>query len=158
MFQYISGTRYMKNTFNVLEEPSKCVLRVRIGAAFTIARVVWHRIKKVLSEDVCDSSALDSYLAVAILRVQQGLDYSKVLLDKDTLLISSLDRKDAEDKMMRRNQSGAPLCNLGMFQVPTKLLFCYELFRLFFDELLSKMWLKIILKRLHVVMVKSALH
>lgn len=113
--------------------------------------------RKLLSDDFCDSSALDSYLAVAILRVQHGLDYSKVLLDKDTLLISSLDRKDAEDKMMRRNQSGAPLCNLGMFQVPTNYYFITNYLG-YFRRTFNQNVTKIISKRLHVVMAESALH
>ncbi|KAG8273257.1 hypothetical protein J6590_025694 [Homalodisca vitripennis] len=49
-------------------------------------------------------SALDNYLAVAILRMPYGLDYSSVLQDKDVEMVSSLDKKDAEDKI-RRNQS-----------------------------------------------------
>ncbi|XP_046677992.1 LOW QUALITY PROTEIN: bumetanide-sensitive sodium-(potassium)-chloride cotransporter-like [Homalodisca vitripennis] len=56
-------------------------------------------------------SALDNYLAVAILRMPYGLDYSSVLQDKDVEMVSSLDKKDAEDKI-RRNQSGAQLCGL----------------------------------------------
>ncbi|XP_054287482.1 bumetanide-sensitive sodium-(potassium)-chloride cotransporter-like isoform X1 [Macrosteles quadrilineatus] len=61
-------------------------------------------------------SALDTYLAVAILRMPNGLDYSALLQDKDVVMISSLDEKDAEDKM-RRNQSGAELEELGDVEI-----------------------------------------
>ncbi|XP_075209863.1 bumetanide-sensitive sodium-(potassium)-chloride cotransporter-like [Lycorma delicatula] len=53
-------------------------------------------------------AALDSYLAVGILRLQNGLDYSNLVQDKDVVLISTLDKKDAEDKL-RRNQSSGHL-------------------------------------------------
>ncbi|KAJ4451627.1 hypothetical protein ANN_03096, partial [Periplaneta americana] len=49
-------------------------------------------------------NALDRYLAVGILRVQEGLDYSGIIHDEEFVPISSLDKKDAEEKM-RRNQS-----------------------------------------------------
>ncbi|PNF22995.1 hypothetical protein B7P43_G10392 [Cryptotermes secundus] len=49
-------------------------------------------------------NALDRYLAVGILRVQEGLDYSGVIQDEEFVPISKLDKKDAEEKM-RRNES-----------------------------------------------------
>ncbi|KAK7794717.1 hypothetical protein R5R35_009612 [Gryllus longicercus] len=52
--------------------------------------------------------ALDKYLAVGILRVQEGLDYSGIINDDEVVPISFLDKKDAEEKM-RRNQSAGQL-------------------------------------------------
>ncbi|XP_021936563.1 bumetanide-sensitive sodium-(potassium)-chloride cotransporter-like isoform X2 [Zootermopsis nevadensis] len=53
-------------------------------------------------------NALDRYLAVGILRVQEGLDYSGIIQDEEFVPISTLDKKDAEEKM-RRNQSSNQL-------------------------------------------------
>jgi len=50
------------------------------------------------------SNALDRYLAVGILRLQEGLDYSGIIQDEDIVPISKLNKKDAEEKM-RRNES-----------------------------------------------------
>jgi hypothetical protein len=50
------------------------------------------------------SNALDRYLAVGILRLQEGLDYSGIIQDEEFVPISKLNRKDAEEKM-RRNES-----------------------------------------------------
>ncbi|XP_066994465.2 bumetanide-sensitive sodium-(potassium)-chloride cotransporter isoform X2 [Anabrus simplex] len=52
--------------------------------------------------------ALDKYLAVGILRVPEGLDYSNVIDDDDFVPVSALEKKDAEDKI-RRNQSTCQL-------------------------------------------------
>jgi solute carrier family 12 sodium/potassium/chloride transporter 2 len=49
-------------------------------------------------------NALDRYLAVGILRLQEGLDYSGIIQDEDIVPISKLNKKDAEEKM-RRNES-----------------------------------------------------
>jgi hypothetical protein len=58
------------------------------------------------------SNALDRYLAVGILRVQEGLDYSGVIHDEEFVPISTLDKKDAEEKM-RRNESTNQLESQG---------------------------------------------
>lgn len=58
------------------------------------------------------SNALDRYLAVGILRVQEGLDYSGVIQDEEFVPISKLDKKDAEEKM-RRNESRNQLESQG---------------------------------------------
>ena len=50
------------------------------------------------------SNALDRYLAVGILRLQEGLDYSGIIQDEEFVPISKLNKKDAEEKM-RRNES-----------------------------------------------------
>ncbi|KAG8238092.1 hypothetical protein J437_LFUL012199 [Ladona fulva] len=52
--------------------------------------------------------ALDRYLAVGILRVQEGLDYSNVIEDEEVIPLQSLENKDAEEKL-RRNQSAGQL-------------------------------------------------
>jgi hypothetical protein len=43
-------------------------------------------------------------LAVGILRLQEGLDYSGIIQDEEFVPISKLNKKDAEEKM-RRNES-----------------------------------------------------
>jgi hypothetical protein len=58
------------------------------------------------------SNALDRYLAVGILRLQEGLDYSGIIQDEEFVPISTLDKKDAEEKM-RRNQSSNQLVSQG---------------------------------------------
>jgi hypothetical protein len=58
------------------------------------------------------SNALDRYLAVGILRVQEGLDYSGVIQDEEFVPISKLDKKAAEEKL-RRNESTNQLESQG---------------------------------------------
>ncbi|KAJ9588117.1 hypothetical protein L9F63_018508, partial [Diploptera punctata] len=55
-------------------------------------------------------NALDRYLAVGILRVPEGLDYSGVIQDGEVVSVQTLDKKDAEEKM-RRNQSSNQLAS-----------------------------------------------
>ncbi|XP_046400819.1 solute carrier family 12 member 3-like isoform X1 [Ischnura elegans] len=56
--------------------------------------------------------ALDRYLAVGILRVQDGLDYSNIIEDEEVIPISSIEKRDAEEKL-RRNQSAGQLSQDG---------------------------------------------
>nr|CAD7394205.1 unnamed protein product [Timema cristinae] len=55
--------------------------------------------------------ALDRYLAVGILRLQEGLDYSKLIQDEEFVPISSIDKK-AEEEKIRRNQSTGQLAQV----------------------------------------------
>ncbi|XP_047122244.1 bumetanide-sensitive sodium-(potassium)-chloride cotransporter-like [Schistocerca piceifrons] len=57
-------------------------------------------------------NALDRYLAVGILRLDGGLDYSRVLQDDEFVPISKLDKKDEEEKL-RRNQSACQLTQVA---------------------------------------------
>ena len=54
---------------------------------------------------------MDRYLAVGILRVAEGLDYSGIIQD-DEVSVQTLEKKDAEEKM-RRNQSTNQLSSQG---------------------------------------------
>lgn len=58
---------------------------------------------------VCSSKALDLYLSLAILRLQEGLDYSDVLKDSEVMNTTSDNNKHANPKkiaeVMTRNVS-----------------------------------------------------
>ncbi|PSN39492.1 Bumetanide-sensitive sodium-(potassium)-chloride cotransporter [Blattella germanica] len=58
-------------------------------------------------------NALDRYLAVGILRLPEGLDYSGVIEDEEFVPIQTLDKKDAEEKL-RRNQSTSQFTSQGV--------------------------------------------
>ncbi|XP_063215626.1 bumetanide-sensitive sodium-(potassium)-chloride cotransporter-like isoform X2 [Bacillus rossius redtenbacheri] len=53
-------------------------------------------------------NALDRYLAVGILRMPSGLDYSKLILDEEFVPVSKLDKKAEREKLIR-NQSSCHL-------------------------------------------------
>jgi hypothetical protein len=57
--------------------------------------------------------ALDSYLAVGILRMENGLDYSNIIEDKDAAMISALERKDEEEKEKRKAAEGGRIIFLN---------------------------------------------
>ncbi|KAK9508116.1 hypothetical protein O3M35_007849 [Rhynocoris fuscipes] len=63
-------------------------------------------------------AALDSFLAVGILRMQEGLDYSHMIEDQDVVIIPNLEKKDEQAKLLR-NVSGGQL-SLGSKQRENK--------------------------------------
>nr|CAD7437550.1 unnamed protein product [Timema bartmani] len=70
--------------------------------------------------------ALDRYLAVGILRLQEGLDYSKLIQDEEFVPISSIDKK-AEEEKMRRNQSTGQLAQVEVVSEVPDSPFCSPL-------------------------------